>query len=168
MPSPSANPSADLANVFGGNAVEDVRDPITPFTLYGTTYKKYLIEQLDGEKIVSRKKGFTATTCIGAVEVTKETPQFQMLTTPDKALYAKEPICRKAEGQDLKETCRMACESACNDTVNDYAKAIKDESGFAFLAKDESRLAKNCIRSCSYECAKPGKSGLDFIIPYRK
>jgi hypothetical protein len=28
--------------------------------------KKYIIEKMDGEKIVSRKQGITTTTCVGA------------------------------------------------------------------------------------------------------
>ena len=45
--SESPNPVLDIANSF----VED-RDPIEPFTLYGSIFKKYFIENMSGEKIV--------------------------------------------------------------------------------------------------------------------
>ncbi len=45
------------------------RDPIEPFTLYGDIVKKFFIENLDETgKILSRRKGFTTTVCINAVE----------------------------------------------------------------------------------------------------
>ncbi|GIL71015.1 hypothetical protein Vretimale_4093 [Volvox reticuliferus] len=163
------NPLADLsAGLFGtGNDVAEERDPITPFTLYGTSFKKYLIEQLQGEKIISRSKGFTVNACVGAVEVTQETPQFQGLPTGDKALYAKNRVCRKSEGQDLKETCRSACESACTASLEIYGQQVTQESGFTLLASDKARMARSCTRNCSYECGKPGKA-FDFVIPYRR
>lgn len=85
----------------------------------------------------------------------------------EQALYAKERICRKAEGTDLKETCRSSCQSACIDTLTGYATALTEESGFRLLDKDQERLLKSCTRNCSYECSKPGKA-FDFVIPYRK
>ncbi|KAG2453450.1 hypothetical protein HYH02_001671 [Chlamydomonas schloesseri] len=176
-PSPAAtsvatNPLADLAaGFFGGGGDADStpaeRDPITPFTLYGTSFKKYLIEELQGEKVISRKKGFTVNSCVGAVSSAQETPQFQGLPTGDKALYAKDRVCKKAEGQELKEVCRTACESACTEAIDLYDKQVKEESGFALLASDKARLTKSCTRNCSYECAKPGKA-FDFVIPYRR
>ncbi|EFJ45471.1 hypothetical protein VOLCADRAFT_105916 [Volvox carteri f. nagariensis] len=210
--------------------------------------KKYLIEQLQGEKIISRKKGFTVDACVGPVEVTQETPQFQGLPTGDKvgrdgyrevlmtvlsshprlqarldtnaiwvvykpqldygtfsscpwirgpsassgpwgawakarsklssgfslelgpgshALYAKNRICRKSEGQDLKETCRSACEAACTEALDSYGQQVTQESGFALLASDKARMARSCTRNCAYECGKPGKA-FDFVIPYRR
>lgn len=166
---PGANLLADLAGLFGGDGeVPEERDPITPFTLYGTTFvssgcapnpvcaehdacalsahilplpytaaagrrhsprppllphaqaslarctafhgdawiptpqlhplqKKFLIEQLDGEKVVARKKGFTVETCVGAVDVNQETPQFQGLPSGDKVGFAGRtcPRCRR-------------------------------------------------------------------------
>ncbi len=50
--------------------------------------KKFLIEQLNGEKVVARKKGFTVETCVGAVDVNQETPQFQGLPSGDKVGFA--------------------------------------------------------------------------------
>lgn len=32
---------------------------------------------------------------------------------------------RKAEGQELKDVCRTACESACNEAIDLYAKQVR-------------------------------------------
>ena len=52
-------------------------DKVEPFTLYGSVKKKYLIERVEGEKIVSRSPGFTVKACVGAVRQSEETPQMQ-------------------------------------------------------------------------------------------
>ncbi|GFR43769.1 hypothetical protein Agub_g4883, partial [Astrephomene gubernaculifera] len=164
-----ANPVADLgAGLFGGGGdFHDERDPITPFTLYGTNSKKFLIEELQGNKIVGRRRGFTVEACVGAVEAPEETPQFQGLSTRDKALYAEGRTCKKSEGQELRETCRVACETACSEAVAGQAARVAGESGFRLLAADQVRLARGCARSCTYECGKPG-SNFDFVVPYRR
>lgn len=46
--------------------------------------KKYVIEQLSGEKVVSRARGFTVDTCVSAIPQAAETPEFQGLPTGDK------------------------------------------------------------------------------------
>jgi hypothetical protein len=46
--------------------------------------KKYVIEQLSGEKVVSRARGFTVDTCVSAIPQVAETPEFQGLPTGDK------------------------------------------------------------------------------------
>lgn len=61
--------------------------------------KKYWIEKLDGEKVVARKKGFTATACTAAVAAASETPQFQLLQTGEKVAEAGNQKCVKGEGQ---------------------------------------------------------------------
>jgi hypothetical protein len=45
------------------------KDPIEPFSLFGTVYKKYVIEVFDesGRQIIGRKKGFTAEACVDVV-----------------------------------------------------------------------------------------------------
>ena len=51
------------AGLFGGG---DDKDPIEPFSIFGTVYKQYVIEILDesGRAIIGRQKGFTAEACI--------------------------------------------------------------------------------------------------------
>ena len=45
------------------------KDPIEPFSLFGTVYKKYVVEVFDesGRQIIGRKKGFTAEACVDVV-----------------------------------------------------------------------------------------------------
>ena len=43
------------------------KDPVEPFSVFGSVYKKYVIDVLDeatGRQIVGRKKGFTAEACV--------------------------------------------------------------------------------------------------------
>ena len=44
----SPNPVAQLAGLFGGS---DLDEPVDPFTLYGTAFKRFFIDKLDGEKV---------------------------------------------------------------------------------------------------------------------
>lgn len=79
-----SNPQSlsDLAGLFSSGQVD--KDPTSPFTMYGTNFKKYVIEKLNGEKIVSRKRGFTVDTCISVIPQELETPEFQGLPTSEK------------------------------------------------------------------------------------
>lgn len=45
--------------------------------LYGR--KQFLIEILEGTKVISRKKGFTTKTCVTGVPIGQQTPQFESL-----------------------------------------------------------------------------------------
>jgi hypothetical protein len=86
----------DVAGLFSSQAIDD-NDPVEPFTLYGTVYKKFFIEKLEGERITGRKKGFTTTACTSAVAASKESPDFQRLTASEKALAGSKQRCIKAE-----------------------------------------------------------------------
>ncbi len=48
--------------------------------------KKFLIEILEGTKVVSRKKGFTTTTCVSGVAIGQQTKQFDNLPESAKVL----------------------------------------------------------------------------------
>ena len=41
--------------------------------------KKFLIENLQGTKVISRKKGFTTTTCVSGVAIGQQTKRFEAL-----------------------------------------------------------------------------------------
>ena len=46
------------------------KDPVEPFSVFGTVYKKYVIDVLDeatGRQIVGRKRGFTAEACVDVI-----------------------------------------------------------------------------------------------------
>jgi len=161
----TAQPLAEIAGLFGGG--ENERDPITPFTLYGTTFKKFVIEKLQGEKIVSRSRGFTVDTCIASANTDQETPSFQFLPVGEKVRAAGNTVCEQAVGSDMKQTCASSCEAACNRALDLFEVSEAKRSGFSLLEKDRTRLRKTCIRECSIDCTRPGKA-YDFVIPYRK
>eukprot|EP00884_Botryococcus_braunii_P002790 jgi/Botrbrau1/12511/Bobra.0169s0053.1 len=50
----------------------DETDSVEPFTLYGSTTKKYSIEEKNGEKIVRRRTGFTVETCVSGTSASAE------------------------------------------------------------------------------------------------
>lgn len=93
--------------------------------------KKYVIEVLQGEKIVSRKKGFTVTTCVSAVAAADETPAFNSLPVGEKIFQAPRSLCVKQESQDLPAACATACSSACDRQLDAYNEATRDLTGAA-------------------------------------
>ena len=64
-----------------------------------SSYDKTLIEKLDGEKVVSRRKGFTTTACTAALAASRETPEFQFIPVGEKMRLAGNEQCIKAETQ---------------------------------------------------------------------
>lgn len=154
----------DLSASFG---LSPDKDTIEPFTLYGTTFKKYLIEQLEGEKIVSRKRGFTVDTCVSSVKQAEETPQFQGLPTGEKVKAGASLVCRQHASEDLKGCCKVSCGDACAAALEAYATTSRRETGLELDAKDKARMQKLCSRQCAYECSKGGRT-YDFVVPYRR
>lgn len=53
----------------------------------GTNYKLFSIEKLDGEKVVSRSRGFTVDTCVSAVDENMESPEFQVRPQPGTSTH---------------------------------------------------------------------------------
>ncbi|CAI5537434.1 unnamed protein product [Closterium sp. Naga37s-1] len=133
----------DVGGLFGGGWEGD-KDPVNPFTLYGTVqcvvgvgggewgvgmrgeegkgeweaqgphtprdasaarvtmawdgifaaWKKYYIERLEGEKVLSRAKGFTATACVAALDNAAETPELQALPIGAKVSVIGNAVCQ--------------------------------------------------------------------------
>eukprot|EP00892_Ulva_mutabilis_P003182 jgi/Ulvmu1/12865/UM098_0050.1 len=96
-----------LSELFSSQAQDSFNDPVDPFTLYGTVFRKYLIEKLEGEKVVSRKKGITTVVCTSALPAALETPEVQFLPLGEKARLAGNAQCRKAETP--VRTCWLRC-----------------------------------------------------------
>lgn len=181
-PSPIVSLAA-LLDIFGND-----RDPVEPFTLFGTTSKKYVIEQLDGEKIVARRKGITVQTCVAGYASSELSPELNGAATRDKVYSSPLKTCRKSEGQDLPGTCEVSCQKACTEGLDKYANASDRFTGFRLPGEDKARVVRSCVRSCTYECTKPGKVGdggvggetghvrnqpdhtqaFDFVIPFRR
>jgi hypothetical protein len=59
--------------------------------------KKFLIEELDGSKVVARRKGITTVACTSAVTALQETRDFQFLSLREKARLGSNKHCAKAE-----------------------------------------------------------------------
>eukprot|EP00200_Dunaliella_tertiolecta_P002492 CAMPEP_0202348060 /NCGR_PEP_ID=MMETSP1126-20121109/6152_1 /ASSEMBLY_ACC=CAM_ASM_000457 /TAXON_ID=3047 /ORGANISM="Dunaliella tertiolecta, Strain CCMP1320" /LENGTH=232 /DNA_ID=CAMNT_0048939693 /DNA_START=1309 /DNA_END=2007 /DNA_ORIENTATION=- len=162
QPIQAAFPQAVLTPV-AGLFQEEERDPIDPFTLYGSTSKKYAIEKLDGEKIVSRKRGITVDTCVSSIEAKNDSPN----QPREKAQSAENGKCSRSEGADLKPTCAESCKSACAAALDRWKQRTKEESGFALLESDGDRLFRSCSRQCTYDCTREGKT-YDFSVPFRR
>jgi len=165
---PACNPVAEVSDGFLGFG--GTSDGSNPFTVYGSVFKKYLIEVLDGEKIVSRKRGFTVDACVTALSVEDEDalgPQFQGLPTGEKVRIAGSLICNRSEGSELKVTCASSCEMSCSSAVSRYVQESSERTGIAVEDKVRERVLKSCVRDCKSECSKPGKA-FDFTVPSRR
>eukprot|EP00271_Cylindrocystis_brebissonii_P007815 TRINITY_DN2159_c0_g1_i4.p1 TRINITY_DN2159_c0_g1~~TRINITY_DN2159_c0_g1_i4.p1 ORF type:complete len:446 (+),score=36.47 TRINITY_DN2159_c0_g1_i4:941-2278(+) len=151
-------------SLFGQPSVE--KDPIEPFTIYASVFKKYLIENIVDGRIVSRKKGFTASVCVNILEESRETPQLQGVPAGLKVNLIGEPACAKGEGQTREESCTPPCERACEAAISRHAIKMKEASGYAIEAGDRTKVLKGCSTQCKYECTKPGNN-ISFVLPFR-
>mmetsp|Transcript_27468 Transcript_27468/g.52300 ORF Transcript_27468/g.52300 Transcript_27468/m.52300 type:complete len:265 (-) Transcript_27468:211-1005(-) len=156
-----------LALGFSGSNSIDA-EPVEPFTVYGTLFKKLVIEVLDDEgHIIKRKRGVTATACVSSVAASQETPQFQGLPTGMKVTAFGDEVCRRGEADDMPQAVAPACRAACTISVTDYSKKQFDFSGYKLPEKDEQRMMKSCVRECNMSGTRPGKS-FQFVVPYRR
>jgi len=136
-----------------GSGIE--RDPIEPFTLYGDIVKKFFIENLDETgKILSRRKGFTATVCINAVEQSADTPGVGMLSKIGNGFG--EPTCIEVIGQDFERTCDKACARGCEEQIRAYLNRLEAETGFKLEPGEPRRLLVSCSKRCFTESQRPG------------
>lgn len=152
---------------------------------------------LDGEKILSRKRGFTVNSCATVLSVAEEDaegPRFQGLPVGEKVGSASLPgqcpsvafmpltadalfccqvrisdatLCSKAEGSDLRPACATSCETTCRGAMGAYTDLNGRTTGIEIEEKDVQRVVKSCIRDCRSECVKPGKV-FDFVVPSRR
>lgn len=160
------NPVAQLAGLFGIG--DELDEPVDPFTLYGTAFKRFFIDKMDGEKIVSRRRGFTVEACTAVIAASQESPSFQGLSAGQRVnAIAAGRTCREATDLELKPACAVSCRDACRDGLAAYTRESSAETGFKVSAKAQERVMRGCTRQCAYECAKPGKA-YDFVVPYRQ
>jgi len=143
---------------FLGIGEEDIdKNSSDPFTLQGTTKKKYSVEELEGEKVVKRRPGITARSCI-KIASTAQSAGSGKLDAPEKS------ICRSAEDRSsVKKACQMSCKSACEDSLEDFRVSTGGEFGLPPSKESLERPQKRCTRNCSYECQKEG-SGYRFTV----
>eukprot|EP01018_Ginkgo_biloba_P022450 Gb_27179 [translate_table: standard] len=142
------------------------KDPIEPFTVYGSIFKKYFLEQLVDGKVVARKKGFTANACVNVLEASRETPELQGLPIDLKVNIIGEPSCLKGEGQTREDSCVLPCRKACATAISRHSAVVKKETGYILDESDRSKVVDSCSTRCVNECFKPGKS-ISFVYPYR-
>jgi len=162
------DPVAEVASLFrNSNSSAEGEEPVDPFTLYGTTFKKFFINKMKGEKILSRQRGFTVTTCTAAIAAGEETPSFQGLPTGARVNAIGDRTCRSSEGPELKPACARSCNDACTDGLSLYTSESSSSLGFKVPEKAQERVLKGCRRQCTYECSKPGKA-YDFVVPFRE
>eukprot|EP00898_Chlorokybus_atmophyticus_P000188 jgi/Chlat1/116/Chrsp1S00221 len=169
--------AANAYNLFGSPLD---KDPVEPFTIYGTIFKKYLIEKIENGRVVARKKGVTAkcwqvdslgnavcTVTATAIEPTFETPEFRGLPIGMKMnVPGYDPRCAKGEAPTKEEACIQPCETACAAAIDDHIKREKSLSGYVVDAKDRANVLKRCSRQCINECLQPGNSS-SFVAPFR-
>ncbi|GBF88524.1 hypothetical protein Rsub_01239 [Raphidocelis subcapitata] len=154
---------AAAAGLFGGS---DEGAP-EPFTLYGSNFKLYSIEKLDGEKVVSRTRGFTVDTCISAVDEAAETPEARGQPTGERVRSGNNLLCKRSTGQDLKAACSTSCREACNAALDAEASKQQADTGLTLSPTDRKRLLRSCVRQCDYGCVGSGKTH-DFVTPSRR
>lgn len=161
-------PPAGAFSLFGGGGGrgEEEKDPIEPFTIYGSVFKKYLIEEIEEGRIVGRKKGFTASACVNILEESRETPQLQGVPAGLKVTLIGEPSCAKGEGQTRESSCEAPCTLACSNAIGRHVAAIKDKLGYVMEARDRGKVLRSCSQQCFNECTKPGKT-ISFVLPFR-
>ncbi|KAK9819423.1 hypothetical protein WJX74_002142 [Apatococcus lobatus] len=153
-----------LSNLLGSSSMDDDADP---WTLYGTSRKKYAIEKRDGEKILSRRKGFTVDTCTSGIAANQESPSFQGASTSEKLSMLDWQSCSRAEAPDLKQACVQTCGEACASGIKQYEERSLKASGLRMSTEDRSRLERSCNRQCPYQCNKPGQQ-YGFVVPFRR
>lgn len=128
--------------------------------------KKYLIEDVVDNKVVGRRKGFTASTCVNALDASKETPELQGVPAGLKVTIIGEPSCAKGQGQTREESCATPCERACESAVSRHLVEVKEETGYVLDKSDVKKVTESCTSQCFNECLKPGKS-ISFVFPFR-
>ncbi|GMH32791.1 hypothetical protein BSKO_00625 [Bryopsis sp. KO-2023] len=155
-----------LASLFGGDLFG--KDPIEPFTLFGTNYKKLYIENLDeAGKVISRERGITVTTCVGIEPESDETPAFKSLPLSEQARIVPNRKCTAIISKEIEPACSRSCDEACSSAVSRYSKKVEDQLGFQISDKDKERVTKSCYRRCSQDCANSGRS-FNFLVPFRR
>lgn len=116
--------------------------------------------------MISRKKGFTSTACVNALDANKETPELQGVPAGLKVVIIGEPVCSKIEGQTREETCFPACKISCTGAVTRHLAEVRRETGYILDSKDANKVVESCGNQCANECSKPGKT-TSFIYPFR-
>ena len=149
---------------------------------------RFLIEVLEGEKIVKRERGFTVSTCCstavtaGTCGAASPSParRSQRAPTSDPSRFSpcadagsSDPLdrqsfnssnCAESIGTELEPVCEASCLGACNETLRKYHDEYAQRTGFEFEERKMGKMLRACTRECSKQCRKPGKI-FSFSIP---
>ena len=145
------------AGLFGGG---EEKDPIEPFSIFGTVYKQYVIDILDdsGRAIVGRTKGFTAEACVDLL-----TAEQQRYSVPNEGGFverspdgpgekvARSRFCEKrvvkgsiTKTEQMMPACVPACRSACFQATQAYDGQQLKSKGFGFTEKELGKVKGTC------------------------
>eukprot|EP00798_Chlamydomonas_sp_ICE-L_P011451 gene11451-34161_t len=127
---------------------------------------QFLIEVLQGEDIVARKRGFTVNTCVASLPVESEGDMVG-LPVGEKVRRAGNAKCRKSEGDELKSTCATSCQLACQASMETTIQAGAKFSGITVDETTQRRMVKSCSRQCTSGCFTSGKVTA-FDVPSRR
>jgi hypothetical protein len=152
---------------FKGFSTVDPETSTDSFQVLGSVSKKYVIENLQGEKIVSRAKGFTVNSCVltlsGAEEDSLGIAFQSLFSNNEKMAYAEGPdgkreVCARSTGSNLKVACQTSCESSCQTSIRSYKEGVSKSSGLDLDKGSVDRVLKSCVRDCKSECNKSGRA----------
>lgn len=113
------------------------------------------------------------TACASAVDAAEETPATLALPNALKVGQGEAQTCHVArfagavgKTSDLKPACVPACSQSCAGALDVHQARLLSETGFGMQPGERSRVEKACLRSCAYECTKPGRA-FEFVVPFR-
>ena len=116
-------------------------------------------------RVLSRKKGVTATVCCAAVPASAETPSFLQLPLGMKAAASGvAQDCVTGTGGTRPLSCEQPCALACDGAVR---RRRAGEISLRGITIDEGRARAatgRCVRQCVRECDKPGGASA-FVVP---
>lgn len=158
---------------------------VNPFTLYGTTQKRFEVLEKDGEKILARKAGVTSRACVSILARDEEQdgafqglPIFEKMRGPDgtakPSCATKEVLTSTAKSRTAKEasaaiekSCGKACQVTCQRALDSYDSREMKRTGLGLDPDANDRASKRCVKVCTRECERPGEFS-NFAVPIAK
>lgn len=126
----------------------DEKDPIEPFSIFGTVYKRYVINVMDeatGRQIVGRKKGFTAEACVDVISEREQrfrVPGEGGNIAPGGATSAAVVEAARSTGSFASTSAPAARSRVCTERVVTGSITKTDE------------MLPACVPACRASCSK--------------
>ena len=124
------------------------KDPVEPFSVFGTVYKKYVIDVLDeatGRQIVGRKRGFTAEACVDVISERQQrfrVPGEGGSLAPGGPTVAAVASAGAASGNYASESVPVQRSRVCTERVVEGSISKTDE------------MLPACVPACRSSCAR--------------